>query len=363
MHICLIGNGLTNLILAKILVKKKINVDLFYSKSFIAKNSTRTISISNDNVNYLEKYFKNIKKIGWPTNTIKIYNETNNINKILDFNDMNSTKFYVFTNDNLFKFFNKETFKDKNIKKKKIKLQTCYQNIVSENKYDLIINSEKNNFFEKKYFSNKYQKNYNNFSYTSIISHKNINNHTARQIFTKHGPIAFLPISKSSTSIVFSVSANCKILSKVKFKSFIKRYNNYYKNISLKKLERFNLSFLLQRKYIYKNILNFGDNLHKIHPLAGQGFNMNVRNIRSLSKLIDQRIQLGMNIDESVIEKFENKNKHLNFIFASGIDLIHEFFQFNSLNPKYTNLLFKVLNQNKFFILNATKFADKGITI
>ena len=34
------------------------------------------------------------------------------------------------------------------------------------------------------------------------------------------------------------------------------------------------LKFSLLRNYSFKNILSFGDLLHKVHPLAGQGFNM-----------------------------------------------------------------------------------------
>ena len=38
----------------------------------------------------------------------------------------------------------------------------------------------------------------------------------------------------------------------------------------------------------------FGDSLHKIHPLAGQGFNMTLRDIKILSNIIQNRIDLGL---------------------------------------------------------------------
>ena len=37
------------------------------------------------------------------------------------------------------------------------------------------------------------------------------------------------------------------------------------------------------------NILAFGDLLHKIHPLAGQGFNMTIRDIKVLLEIIKKR--------------------------------------------------------------------------
>ena len=65
--------------------------------------------------------------------------------------------------------------------------------------------------FLKFFFDNKINKNYNSYAYTTIIKHQNIKNKKAVQIFTKIGPIAFLPISNSETSIVFSI-INKKII-------------------------------------------------------------------------------------------------------------------------------------------------------
>ena len=72
-------------------------------------------------------------------------------------------------------------------------------------------------------------------------------------------------------------------------KKEILKFNKYYNVIKFSELEKFNLKFSFSRKYIHKNILIFGDNLHKFHPLAGQGFNMTLRDIQQLSKIIDKK--------------------------------------------------------------------------
>ena len=54
------------------------------------------------------------------------------------------------------------------------------------------------------------------------------------------------------------------------------------------------------RNYYNDNILAFGDLLHKLHPLAGQGFNMSLRDIQLLSDLIDKKINLGLDIDSAI---------------------------------------------------------------
>ena len=57
----------------------------------------------------------------------------------------------------------------------------------------------------KIFFYKKFSKDYASEAFTFIIFHKSIKNNKAVQIFTKYGPLAFLPLSKSETSIVFSV--------------------------------------------------------------------------------------------------------------------------------------------------------------
>ena len=57
---------------------------------------------------------------------------------------------------------------------------------------------------------------------------------------------------------------------------------------------------------------------------------MSIRDIVVLAKIIDQRIELGFEIDSSISKIFENKSKSSNFIFSSGVDFIYEFFKFDN---------------------------------
>ena len=118
------------------------------------------------------------------------------------------------------------------------------------------------------------------------------------------------------------------------------------------------------RSYYYDNILAFGDLLHRIHPLAGQGFNMTIRDIKILLDIILNKISLGLPIDSSTNYEFEKQIKHKNFIFSSGIDFVHEFFNFerkinSSLLSKSVQLLGKNSSVNKLFM----RIADKGTLI
>ncbi len=170
--------------------------------------------------------------------------------------------------------------------------------------------------------------------------------------------MAFLPISNKETSIVYSIY-DYKNISEKKIKSLILKYNKKYKIKSFSKFEEFKLKLTLNRNYFYKNILNFGDNLHSIHPLAGQGFNMTLRDIKILLEIVDNKIKLGLPLDHSLLQDFEKKTKHLNYIFSNGIDFIHEFFKYDTEKNLSTKILNNFLNNN-FFKNYATKFADKG---
>ena len=329
MNICLIGNGLTSLSLAKNLINKKIKVFLYYKNTKKLKYKTRTIGISKSNYDFFNKEIINFKKsMIWKINQISIYIEKYKDEKILNFQKFDQDLFCMIKNDKIYDLLESDLKKNKFFKKILIKNKNFYKKILKNNKYDLIINCESNNKIYRNYFYSKISKNYNSYAHTAIIKHKKINNTKAIQIFTKLGPIAFLPISETETSIVYSIYNDKKILGKDEFIKLILHYNKNYKINNFSEIEKFKLEFSVPRNYYYKNSMAFGDLLHKNHPLVGQGFNMTLRDIKILSNIIQDRIDLGLPIDSSVYFDFEKKSKHLNFLFSSSIDLIHEFFRF-----------------------------------
>ena len=62
MKVCILGDNLTSLALAKALVKKEISVDLFYEKKNTKIDTTRTIGISKSNIDFFNMEITNIKK-------------------------------------------------------------------------------------------------------------------------------------------------------------------------------------------------------------------------------------------------------------------------------------------------------------
>ena len=87
----------------------------------------------------------------------------------------------------------------------------------------------------------------------------------------------------------------------------INQFNPKYKIKSISNIEHFNIKFLMLRNYTYKNILSFGDLIHTVHPLAGQGFNMTIRDIKTLSSIIEKNIKLGNEDGEIIARNFRKK--------------------------------------------------------
>ena len=341
MKICIIGGGLTSLVLAESLSNKGINIDLVVKSENKPKKTSRTLGISKENFNFLQNLFPSIVSIGNKISQIEIFNDNNN--RILNFGNLNTTLFYMFKYDEIIKYVKKKVIKNKGIKI--ISQQKTFQLLDKVlNRYDLIIDTNINNNFSRQHFFKKIKKDYFSSAYIGIIKHDNLKNDIARQIFTNIGPLAFLPLSQNSTSIVYSIK------------------DNKYKNIFFSKFEKFKLNLSLLKKYYFKNVLAFGDKLHTIHPLAGQGFNMSLRDIKILNNIINDNLNLGLPLDTSVLNKFQNSAKYKNIIFASGIDFIHEFFSIEKKIPKtITNKLFKFLDKNEKISKYLSDIADKGI--
>ena len=307
MKVGIIGNGLTSLSLAKILVNMGINVDIYSNFIYEKIDRNRTLSISKDNLDFFNLSISNINKFSWKINKLEIFSENLKNEKILNFDKNQKELFSIIKNHKLIDQLKIELKSKKLFKLKKI--SKIDEERLRKN-YNLIINCDPKNFISKKYFLIKLIKII-IVMYTTIINHKRYeNNNTAIQIFTKNGPLAFLPISDHKTSVVYSI----RNFKKINFENLLES-NTRYSIIKINDISKYELKSWNLRSYYNKNILGFGDILHKLHPLAGQGFNMTIRDIKLLSNLIKLRMNNGLEIDSSICQEFEKKSNIRIFFF------------------------------------------------
>ncbi len=355
MNVCIVGDGLVSLALAKTLVNKGIYVDIFLNQKLNKLDKSRTLGISKANVDFFEKNILSIKKLLWDINKIEIYSNNLKNEKLLNFENDNKQIFAIIKNYDLYEHLIKSLNKSKLFKKKK------YFQSLSFKKYKLIINCDPNSIFSKKYFNRKLNKDYNSYAFTTIIDHKEkLNNNTAIQIFTKKGPLAFLPISNKKTSVVYSVKGS----NNIDLENIILKNNHKYEMIKINKVSSSKLLASNLKNYYFRNILAFGDILHRIHPLAGQGFNMSIRDIKLLLSLIESKLDLGLELDSSICVNFEKKIKHKNYLFSNGVDLVYEFFNLErKLNNQFLSKSVQILGKNKSANRFFKNLANKGLSI
>jgi 2-octaprenyl-6-methoxyphenol hydroxylase len=311
---------------------------------------------------------------------MKLYSETKNkkFQKLFELNKSNKEKkvLYMIENTKLMQLMLNKIKKDKHVLiKKNTKVSDIFNsgNLKSvkinniNHKYNLVIicAGSKSNLV-KSFFKNKnIESSYGETSVSTILRHESIKNDTARQFFLNEEILALLPLSKSQTSIVWSVKNN----NYKKKESLIKEKIKYYTSDYLKKIKFVNsfeykdLNFLLRSKYYEYRTLLFGDALHVVHPLAGQGFNMTLRDLYTLEKVLRKKINLGLDLGSvDALSEFSNKSKPRNFIHSIGIDLIKNTFSLKNASIKEVRDNFlKIINKNNFIKNLFFDIADKGL--
>ena len=99
MKLCILGDGLVSLSLAKALVNEGIFVDVVRNRKNSKSNKTRTIGISKSNIDFINKNILNIKKLLWNINRIEVFSENLENKKILNFENDNHEIFSIVKND------------------------------------------------------------------------------------------------------------------------------------------------------------------------------------------------------------------------------------------------------------------------
>ena len=375
--ICIIGGSLTGLVTALSLSKLNCEIDLITGDFVKDFKSSRTIAVSENNYNFLKKLniFELFKEEIWICSKMKLYTEVKKEKfvEIFELNreEKNENIFYMFENSKMKKYMIDRIKKIKSISLIKNKTVSSISNsgmlrgVKFKNtfsKYNLvIICSGPNSTLIKELFTDKIIENsYKEFAVTTIIQHKSLKNNIARQIFLDNAIFAMLPISKTKTSIVWSIKDFMKKKNDFFLKDKIKLYaSNFLENIKFySKIEKRDLNLLIRNKYYLDRTLLFGDALHLMHPFVGQSFNMTLRDLKCLEKILKEKISLGLDIGNSdVLSEFTSKAKPRNFSFLLGSDILKNILSFK----KPRNNIFKILNKSDLAKNIIFDVADKGL--
>ena len=371
-RICIIGNGLTGLTAALILGKLNLDVHLIAAPDKRRRRDIRTTAISENNYKSLINFIGNkYSKIFFESKEIDLYKEhSKEIKHFMNLSNKNKNLMFLFQNEILKKLIQRKINTYKNLKiffKKVSEIDVEKSKVFFGNKnfsYDAIFvcTGSKSEIIQNIFGDRFIERKTDEIALTSIVNHnsKIVN---AKQFFLKEGPMAILPLSKNKFSFVWSVSSKFKnknvtpIIVK-KFKEILKLKSDF----TVSKVDCFPISFKFRSNFNKKNILVLGEGSYNVHPVAGQGFNLILRDIFHLNSKINEYLKNGLQIKDSLfIDEYLKQRKPENFLFGLGISFVNNFFKFNKVSEPIKKVILKDIN--KFNILKdiSLRVSNKGI--
>ena len=172
------------------------------------------------------------------------------------------------------------------------------------------------------------------------VGHERDHEGRAEEHFLPAGPFAILPLSGSRSSLVWTErraeAARIVALSDEEFHAELeRRFGLHLGEVkALDKPRAFPLSYFVARSFIAERLALVGDAAHVIHPIAGQGLNMGLKDVAALAEVVVDAARLGMDIGGAdVLERYQRWRRFdtmamgvatnsLNFLFSNESTLL-----------------------------------------
>ncbi len=93
------------------------------------------------------------------------------------------------------------------------------------------------------------------------------------------------------------------------------------------------LALLLAERYVAPRLALVGEAAHMIHPIAGQGLNLGIRDVAALAELVIDARRLGLDIgDDTVLQRYQQWRRFDVLMLAAVTDGLNRLFS-NSIAP------------------------------
>jgi len=383
--ILIVGSGLTGLVSAYALSLLGYKIIITEQKK-AKKNEkflvdTRTTAIAEGSKVFLEQIglWNKISKFTEKIKNIEVIDRSKT-NKINFFNNnKNKNLGYVVKNLKLEKIIRSCLIKRKNViffyDSRFLSAEYNVDKIIGVFKNKKIISSillatdGKNSAVRKNFNTLTFNKNYRESALVLNFFHTKKHNNTAYEFFYKSGPLAILPMQSENlnfqSSIIWSndkkylsslVLQNEKLLNDI-LEENIGSVVGKIKKINSKQI--FTLSSHINDKFYEKRVLYIGDSAHSIHPIAGQGWNLGLRDIKKLYNLAKEVKKIGITIGSKKFCKDYNENCYYDaFRLYQITDKLNLFFKSNSfISNNFRSLGFDFIEKNNFIKKQITNFA------
>jgi 2-octaprenyl-6-methoxyphenol hydroxylase len=144
------------------------------------------------------------------------------------------------------------------------------------------------------------------------VGHERDHHGRAEEHFLPAGPFAILPLTGKRSSLVWTETrkeaARITALSDEEFHGELEqRFGLHLGEIkALDKPRAFPLGYFVARSFIAERLALVGDAAHVIHPIAGQGLNMGLKDVAALAEVVVDAARLGMDPGQAdVLERYQ----------------------------------------------------------
>jgi 2-octaprenyl-6-methoxyphenol hydroxylase len=173
----------------------------------------------------------------------------------------------------------------------------------------------------------------------ATIAHERGHNGVAHELFLPSGPFAILPMAGKRSSIVWTersdlAPAFLKMGDEAFAGEVAKRFGNHW-GWTRPEGPRWSypLSLHLALSYTAPRLALAGDAAHGIHPIAGQGLNLGLRDVAALAEVLVEAKRLGLDIgSEAVLARYQSWRRFDNVVLAASTDILNRLFS-NSFTP------------------------------
>lgn len=165
------------------------------------------------------------------------------------------------------------------------------------------------------------------------IGHERPHNGIAHQFFMPPGPLAILPLPGNRSSIVWSEShdmaARINAMDDAEYMDTLRpRFGDFLGDIELAGVRfSYPLNLTLANAFVKPRLALVGDAAHGVHPIAGQGLNLGLRDVGALAEVLVDAARRGEDIGAiNVLERYQTWRRWDTATLAAATDGFNKLF-------------------------------------
>jgi 2-octaprenyl-6-methoxyphenol hydroxylase len=173
----------------------------------------------------------------------------------------------------------------------------------------------------------------------ATVHHEKPHHGVAYEHFLSAGPFAILPMTGNRSSLVWTerredAAAIVRLGDEDFANELRRRFGDHLGKVTPEGPRwAYPLRLELARAYVKSRFALIGDAAHTIHPLAGQGFNLGLKDVAALAETVLDAARLGLDFgDEEILKRYERWRRFDSFVLAAATDGVNRLFS-NDIPP------------------------------